>query len=155
MFELFTPAKLGQHRLFFTCGWTFVIFSVFWYMIGAFPYYEAVQFPDPQRSACLEANSRTSAAYGSSQLVHWINQVPVTLHAEALSTLCLASSRSCVRGDLCSRFHRNTTSIQVLSRRATSQGPILKGVAWAPQEDLKHLHHGSVSKCSWRAMTQL
>ena len=75
MFELFTPAKLGQHRLFFTCGWTFVIFSVFWYMIGEFPYYEAVQFPDPQRSACLQSSSTSPMAYGSSQLVHWINQV--------------------------------------------------------------------------------
>ena len=75
MFELFTPAKLGQHRLFFTCGWTFVIFSAFWYMIGEFPYYQAVQFPDPQRSACLQASSTTPMAYGSSQPVHWINQV--------------------------------------------------------------------------------
>ena len=34
-----------------------------------------VQFPDPQRSACLEAISRTPMGYGSSQLVHWINNV--------------------------------------------------------------------------------
>ena len=52
-----------------------MIFSVFWYMIGEFPYYEMVQFPDPQRSACLEAISRTPMGYGSSQLVHWINNV--------------------------------------------------------------------------------
>ena len=70
---MFTPAQLGQHRLFFTCAWTFVIFSVFWYTIGEFPYYEMVQFPDPQRSTCLEAIFRTPMGYGSSQLVHWIN----------------------------------------------------------------------------------
>ena len=52
-----------------------MIFSVFWYMIGEFPYYEVVQFPDPQRSACLEATSKTPMGYGSSQLVHWINNV--------------------------------------------------------------------------------
>ena len=55
-----------------------MIFSVFWYMIGEFPYYEVVQFPDPQRSACLEAVSRTPMGYGSSQLVHWINNVRLT-----------------------------------------------------------------------------
>ncbi len=75
MFEQFTPAKLGQHRLFFTCGWTFVIFSVFWYMISEFPYYQDVQFPDPTRSTCLQAASKSPMAYGSSQLIHWINQV--------------------------------------------------------------------------------
>lgn len=75
MFEFFTPAKLGQHRLFFTCAWTFVIFSVFFFMIGEFPYYEAVQFPSDQLSSCLEAITKTPAGYGSSQLVHWINQV--------------------------------------------------------------------------------
>ncbi len=75
---MFTPAQLGQHRLFFTCAWTFVIFSVFWYTIGEFPYYEMVQFPDPQRSTCLEAIFRTPMGYGSSQLVHWINNVRPT-----------------------------------------------------------------------------
>ena len=75
MFEMFTPAKLGQHRLFFTCAWTFVIFTVFWYMIGEFPYYEAVQFPVPQTSACLSNITSTPMGYGSSQMVHWINQV--------------------------------------------------------------------------------
>jgi hypothetical protein len=72
---MFTPARLGQHRLFFTCAWTFVIFTVFWYMIGEFPYYEAMQFPDPHISACLSNITSTPVSYGSSQIVHWINQV--------------------------------------------------------------------------------
>lgn len=75
MFELFTPAQLGQHRLFFTCAWTLIIFSVFWFMLGEFPYYEIVQFPDPQRSACLQGVSKTPMGYGASQLTHWISQV--------------------------------------------------------------------------------
>ena len=75
MFEMFTPAKLGQHRLFFTCAWTFIVFAVFWYMIGEFPYYEAVQFPDPQTSTCLSNITSTPMGYASSQMVHWINQV--------------------------------------------------------------------------------
>ena len=48
-------------------------------MIGEFPYYEAVQFPDPQRAACLQGNSPTPASYGSSQMVHWINQVGILI----------------------------------------------------------------------------
>ena len=114
MFELFTPAKLGQHRLFFTCGWTFVVFSVFWYMIGAFPYYEAVQFPDPQRSACLRISSATPASYGSSQLVHWINQVRLTTCKSSLAHLVTPAparlSMRIIAVDSC-----NTTSTQALA----------------------------------------
>ena len=65
-----------------------MIFSVFWYTIGEYPYYEMVQFPDPQRSACLEAITRTPMGYGSSQLVHWINNV-------RLSPLPARSNRAC------------------------------------------------------------
>ena len=90
MFEMFTPAKLGQHRLFFTCAWTMIIFSVFWYMIGEFPYYESVQFPNAQRSACLQAIFKTPMGYGSSQLVHWINQVWLQ------SNICLSSITICM-----------------------------------------------------------
>lgn len=95
MFELFTPAKLGKHRLFFTCGWTFVIFSVFWYMIGDFPYYQDAQFPDPTRSACLQAASKTPMAYGSSQLVHWINQVGLPCSSRCRGYIVAESHLSC------------------------------------------------------------
>ncbi len=72
---MFTPAKLGKHRLFFTSAWTFVVFAVFFYMIGDFPYYEAVQFPSTTRDACLKAITKTPIGYGSSQMLHWFNQV--------------------------------------------------------------------------------
>lgn len=92
MFEMFTPAKLGQHRLFFTCAWTFVIFTVFWYMIGEFPYYEAVQFPDLQTSACLSNITSTPMGYGSSQMVHWINQVSDNCPREMAMTYAFRSA---------------------------------------------------------------
>ena len=74
VFEFFTPAKLGHHRLFFTCGWTFVIFCVFCYMIGEFPYFEVAQAPNPLVDACLTSVTPTTMGYGSSQLLHWLNQ---------------------------------------------------------------------------------
>ena len=73
-----------------------MIFSVFWYMIGEFPYYEVVQFPDPQRSACLEAVSRTPMGYGSSQLVHWIDNVRPA-HISARSMLGCSCQLSLLR----------------------------------------------------------
>lgn len=75
MFEFFTPAKLGQHRLFFSLGWTFVIFAVFFFMIGEFPWYQSVQFPSQEQSSCLAAAEKTPAGYGSSQMVNWFSQV--------------------------------------------------------------------------------
>ncbi|CAL8468309.1 g7849 [Coccomyxa elongata] len=74
VFEMFTPARLGKHRLFFTSAWTFIVFAVFFYMIGEFPYYEAVQFPSTTRDACLRAITKTPMGYGSSQMLHWFNQ---------------------------------------------------------------------------------
>lgn len=44
-------------------------------MIGEFAYYEAVQFPSTTRDACLKAITKTPMGYGSSQMLHWFNQV--------------------------------------------------------------------------------
>ena len=79
IFEFFTPAKLGQHRLFFTCSWTLVIFCVFFYMVGEFPYFQRVQAPNPSMDACLLSVTPTAMGYGSSQLLHWLNQARVPL----------------------------------------------------------------------------
>jgi hypothetical protein len=51
-------------------------------MIGEFAYYEAVQFPSTTRDACLKATTKTPMGYGSSQMLHWFNQVrPVFIRA--------------------------------------------------------------------------
>lgn len=71
----FTPAKLGKHRLYFTCAWTLVLFITFFYTIGEFPYYQGAQWADATVSACLANATATPMSYGPSQMEHWITTV--------------------------------------------------------------------------------
>jgi hypothetical protein len=75
IFEFFTPAKLGAHRLYFTCAWTLIMFCTFFFMVGEFPYYQAVQWPDPTMSACLVNATATPMGYGSTQMLRWMTAV--------------------------------------------------------------------------------
>ena len=75
VFVFFTPAKLGEHRLYFSCAWTLVLLVTFSYTLGEFPYYQAAQWPDAAAIACLANATASPMAYGPSQMEHWITTV--------------------------------------------------------------------------------
>lgn len=76
MFDACTPAKVGQHRLYFTFIFIFVVFAVWFYMIGEFPFFALQQPHDPTIDACLANQASASiATYGPSQMLHWFNKV--------------------------------------------------------------------------------
>ena len=45
MFDWFTPAKLGHHRLLFTPALLFITWAVFFFMAGLFPAFELQTSP--------------------------------------------------------------------------------------------------------------
>ena len=75
IFEWCTPAKVGQHRLYFTITFIFVIFVVWFYMIGEFPFFVLQQPHSASVDTCLAGLEGTSTStYGPSQMLHWFNK---------------------------------------------------------------------------------
>jgi len=73
IFQFFTPARLGQHRLWFTCGFALAVFVVFFFCAGAFPAFAMLQAPPrPDPAPCLRAAYPRLLALGPAQLAHWL-----------------------------------------------------------------------------------
>jgi hypothetical protein len=73
IFQFFTPARLGQHRLWFTCGFALAVFVVFFFCAGAFPAFAMLQAPPlPDPAPCLRAAYPRLLALGPAQLTHWL-----------------------------------------------------------------------------------
>ncbi|KAK9803187.1 hypothetical protein WJX72_011823 [[Myrmecia] bisecta] len=73
IFDWFTPAKLGQHYLFFTAGFTLAVFIIFFYMMGEFPYYILNTPHDLSIDVCLKNLETTTTTFGSTQFVRWVS----------------------------------------------------------------------------------
>ena len=93
IFEFFTPANLGTHRLYFTCAGTLIMFCAWFFMVGEFPYYQALQWPDPGVSACLAKATTTPMGYGSSQMLRWMTAARTCL---VPLSQCVHASEPCM-----------------------------------------------------------
>lgn len=74
IFHFFTPARLGQHRLWFTSAFSLAVFAVFFFCIGEFPQFcllHAPPLPDP--APCLRAAYPRLLSYGPAQMTHWMS----------------------------------------------------------------------------------
>lgn len=67
IFDFFTPGEIGHHFVLFTYSMLFVCFIVFFYMIGAYPFYKYLS--DPSIGTCV--TSPKSPA-GRTLFVHWM-----------------------------------------------------------------------------------
>ena len=67
IFDFFTPGEIGHHLVLFTYSMLFVCFIVFFYMVGAYPFY--VYLTDPSIATCIGAPNSPKAR---TLFVHWM-----------------------------------------------------------------------------------
>ena len=71
VFDWFTPAKLGHHRLLFTPALLFICWAVFFFMAGLFPAFELQTSPNASTVQASEAGTDPPAVHPSySSLVY-------------------------------------------------------------------------------------
>lgn len=70
IFEWFTPAKLNEHRLYFTCAASAAACVAFYFMAGNFGLYYLQTANDPAVAGCLQ--SAGSRAISPTALTQWM-----------------------------------------------------------------------------------
>ena len=85
IFHWFTPAKLNEHRMYFTSAATVAACVVFYFMAGASPLFYLQTVADPVAAACMDLPGND--ALSPTALTRWMTaKVDHTRHAANVNT---------------------------------------------------------------------